>query len=87
MLDGLAEPPTRQDRQTVALFGELVLPCRVIVDDLNRHIDHGPSVFQVRSTARGPARAIRPTCHLQRGCADHHGMGDFPVLQWVELIA
>jgi hypothetical protein len=53
MLDGLAEPPTQQDRQTVALFGELVLPCRVIVDDLNRHIDHGPSVFRVRSTAIG----------------------------------
>jgi len=47
MLDGLAEPPTRQDRQTVALFGELVLPCRVIVDDLNRHIDHGhPAYFE-----------------------------------------
>jgi hypothetical protein len=40
MLDGLAEPPTQQDRQTVALFGELVLPCRVIFDDLNRHIGH-----------------------------------------------
>jgi len=53
MLDGLAEPPTQQDRQTVALFGELVLPCRVIVDDLNRHIDHGPSVFRDRSTAIG----------------------------------
>ena len=40
MLDRFAEPPTQQDFQAVALFGELVLPCRVIFDDLNRHIGH-----------------------------------------------
>jgi hypothetical protein len=40
MLDRFSEPPTQQDRQPIALFGELLPPSRVILDDVNRHIDH-----------------------------------------------
>jgi hypothetical protein len=40
VLDRFSEPPTQEDRQPIALFGELLRPCRVVFDDVDRHIDH-----------------------------------------------
>jgi hypothetical protein len=40
MLDRTSEPTVQQDRQPIALLGELLPPSRVIFDDVNRHIDH-----------------------------------------------